>query len=536
MILGVGYKMRKVLIVLLFTAIEIFAQHQDGLMVMPRNLHFASDFDRSQFIYVENNSDNTVTIDSISYDPNVYFIRLENISGFPIVMQPYFEFGFEVVQYNYFNLQPEDSSSTITIYNTGSNPVITLETHHDQDMMHYSRKGTINGTVKDSINTISDATVYFFYDRIILIDSSNTDNEGNFTKELPVGDYFVAAEKDGYYVEYAFDKDSPLGADVISIREHMPVNLNFILEEEPITNLNVSGKVIDIGGGSLSKAVVVVRKGKHTATKISATADDDINRSYTTFTDINGSYNLKNIKYEGDYFVQVFAPFNIPGYYNENGIPSVFWQSADSVTIMNSMGNIDLTLERDSSSGAGFVDGRVLSNNQNAPVTDAIVYVRSVSNNKIYTYNFVSSDGNYTIPVLPYGDYELIAQKIGIPDAESTSFSISTTQDSLSGLDLSMIITSIENVDSPTSFELYQNYPNPFNPATTIKFSLQKAGKVELNIYNVLGQKIAALIDKSLNAGTYQVNFDTNNLPSGIYFYELSSQDIKLVKKMSLIK
>jgi len=276
MILGVGYKMRKVLIVLLFTAIEIFAQHQDGLMVMPRNLHFESDLDRSQFIYVENNSDNTVTIDSISYDPNVYFIRLENISGFPIVMQPYFEFGFEVVQYNYFNLQPEDSSSTITIYNTGSNPVITLETHHDQDMMHYSRKGTINGTVKDSINTISDATVYFFYDRIILIDSSNTDNEGNFTKELPVGDYFVAAEKDGYYVEYAFDKDSPLGADVISIREHMPVNLNFILEEEPITNLNVSGKVIDIGGGSLSKAVVVVRKGKHTATKISATADDDI--------------------------------------------------------------------------------------------------------------------------------------------------------------------------------------------------------------------------------------------------------------------
>jgi len=200
------------------------------------------------------------------------------------------------------------------------------------------------------------------------------------------------------------------------------------------------------------------------------------------------------------------------------------------------MGNIDLTLERDSSSGAGFVDGRVLSNNQNAPVTDPIVYVRSVSNNKIYTYNFVSSDGNYTIPVLPYGDYELIAQKIGIPDAESTSFSISTTQDSLSGLDLSMIITSIENVDSPTSFELYQNYPNPFNPATTIKLSLQKAGKVELNIYNVLGQKIAALIDKSLNAGTYQVNFDTNNLPSGIYFYELSSQDIKLVKKMSLIK
>ncbi|VAX17725.1 hypothetical protein MNBD_IGNAVI01-2988 [hydrothermal vent metagenome] len=536
MILGVGYKMRKILIILFFAAVQMFAQHQDGLMVMPRNIHFESDFDRSQFIYVENNSNSAVTIDSISYDPNVYFVRLKNVSGFPIVMQPYFEFGFEVIQYNYFNLQPEDSSSTITIYNTSSEPVITLETHHDQDMMHYSKKGIINGTVGDSLNMLSDATVYFFYDRIILIDSVNTDSDGNFAKELPVGDYFVAAKKDGYYIEYAFDKDSPLGADVISIREHTPVNLNFIMEKEPVTNLNVSGKVSDIGGGSLSKAIVVVRKGKHTPSKVAAVTSDDINRSYTTFTDINGSYNLKNIKYEGDYFVQVFAPFNIPGYYNENGTPSVFWQNADSVALYNSMGNINLTLERDSSYGAGFVDGRVLSNNQNAPVTDAIVYVRSVSNSKIYTYNFVASDGNYTIPVLPYGDYELIAQKIGVPDAQSTIFSISTTQDSLSGIDLSLIITSIENVDSPQSFQLYQNYPNPFNPATTIKFSLQNAGKVELNIYNVLGQKIATLLSKSLNAGTYQVNFNASNLPSGIYFYELSSKNRKFVKKMSLMK
>ncbi len=529
--------MKKLLLIMFLTVVGMFAQHQGGLMVMPRNIHFHSDFNRSKFIYVENNSENTVTIDSINYDHSVYSIRMNDVSGFPVVMQPYFEFGFEVIQYNYFNLQPEDSSSTITIYNTSSEPVITLETHHDQGMMHYSKTGTISGTVSDSINMISDAKVYFFYNRIILVDSANTDSEGNFAKELPVGDYFVAASKEGYYIEYAFDKDSPLGADIITIMENTQVNLNFILEKEPITNLNISGVVSDINGGTLPKAVVIVRKGKHTPTKISAVSVDDINRSYTTFTDLNGAYNLKNIKYSGDYFVQVFAPFNIPGYYNENGAPSVFWQNADSVALFNSMGNIDLTLERDSSYGAGFVDGRVLSNNnQNSPVTDAIVYVRSISSDKIYTYNFVSSDGNYTIPVLPYGDYELIAQKIGIPDAKSSLFSINTTQDTLNGLDISMILTSIKNVNSPSSFELYQNYPNPFNPTTTIKFSLQKASKVELNIYNILGQKITALITKLMNAGAYTVNFDASSLSSGIYFYELKTSDYSIVKKMELLK
>ena len=528
--------MNRLIIFLFFTAIELFAQHDDGLMVMPRNIHFESDFDRSQFIYVENNSRSTVTIDSISYDPNVYFIRLRNVSGFPIVMQPYFEFGFEIIQYNYFNLQPEDSSSTVTIYNTGSKPAIVLETHHDQDMMHYSAKGTINGSVSDSMNVISEATVYFFYDRITIIDSVNSDSDGNFTKELPVGDYFVAAKKDGYYVEYAFEKESPLGADVIYLREHTPVSLDFIMEEEPITNLNVSGKVSDIGGGSISTAVVVVRKGKHTATKISAVADDDINRSYTTFTNVDGSYNLKNIKFEGDYFVQVFAPFNLPGYYNENGSPSVYWQNADSVALISSMENIDLTLERDSSYGAGFVDGRVLSNNQNAPVTDAIVYVRSVSTNKIYTYNFVSSDGNYTISVLPYGDYELIAQKIGVPDAESTSFSISTTQDSLSGIDLSMIITLIRNADSPISFELYQNYPNPFNPATKIQYAIPENSHVKLTVFNILGSTVQELVNEKRSAGNYSVTWDASNLPSGVYLYRIQTNTFNSTKKMLLLK
>lgn len=527
--------MKKILLIVLFWGVVIFAQNQGGLMVMPRHLNFMDNFNRSQVVYVENSSMNNVTIDSITYNPNVYFIRLNDVNGFPVEMQQDSKFSFEVIQYNYFDLQPEDSSSTITIYNSSSDPEITLQIHHHQQM-HQSMKGEVSGTVRDSISALAGATVYFFYNRIMLIDSVQTDVNGNFEKELPEGEYFAASKKDGYYLKYANDKDSPLGADLIYVSRGIPANLDFVLEEEVATNLNISGVVSDFDDGNLENAVVVIRKGKHTPTKISAYITDDVNRSYTTFTDDNGFYNLKNVKYSGEYYVQAFAPFNIPGYYNKNNLSSVYWQDADSVEFFGSLDNINISLERDSSYGAGFVEGSVLSNNSNSPVTDAIVYVRSTNTNRFYTYNFVASDGNYSIPVLPYGEYELIAQKIGSLDAMSNTFSISTSQDSLSGINLNMIITDLNIQENPISYKLFQNYPNPFNPNTTIKFSLLKAGDVELNIYNFLGQKITTLLDKNLNAGTYQLQFDGGNLASGVYFYELITQDRKVFKKMNLLK
>ena len=537
--------MKKFLFVMLFVVNGLTAQQMGGLMVMPHHIHFNSNFNRSKIVYVENNSNNSVTIDSIVYNHNVYSIRLNSVSSLPIVMQPHFEFNFEVIQYNYFNLSPEDSASTIKIYNTSSVPLITLEIHQHQNMMNNYNNGNISGTVADSSNAISNAKVYFFYNQIMLIDSAVTDNDGNFFKELPGGDYFVAVKKEGYYTKYAFDNDSPIGADIIHIAKNFPVVLNFILEKELETNLNISGIVSDVGGEALSKAVVVVRKGKHTPTKTSAAVLDDANRSYTTFTDANGYYTLKNIKYAGDYFVQAFAPLNIPGYYDENGLPSVFWQDADSVALVNTMGNIDLTLERDSSYGAGFVAGSVLSNNnQNSPVTDAIVYVRSVSSNKIYTYDFVSSEGNYAVPVLPYGDYELIAQKIGVADAQSSLFTISTTQDSLSDFDITMVITSVKNGNITLKFELSQNYPNPFNPTTTIKYSIPAVGneyirptnKVTLKIYDLLGRKVATLVNKEQTPGEYEVTFDAGRLASGTYIYRLAADSFVAAKKLLLLK
>jgi len=86
-------------------------------------------------------------------------------------------------------------------------------------------------------------------------------------------------------------------------------------------------------------------------------------------------------------------------------------------------------------------------------------------------------------------------------------------------------------------FQLYQNYPNPFNPSTTIRYSLDKAGKVELAVYNVLGKKVRRLLNRRQQTGSYSVIFNAENLASGIYFYNLFVNGVSISsRKMVLIR
>jgi len=88
----------------------------------------------------------------------------------------------------------------------------------------------------------------------------------------------------------------------------------------------------------------------------------------------------------------------------------------------------------------------------------------------------------------------------------------------------------------PEAFSLTQNYPNPFNPSTTIRFAIPANGNVSLTVYNMLGQKVASLINGYKKAGTYEVNWNADNISSGIYFYRLISGATVVSKKMTLLK
>jgi len=93
----------------------------------------------------------------------------------------------------------------------------------------------------------------------------------------------------------------------------------------------------------------------------------------------------------------------------------------------------------------------------------------------------------------------------------------------------------VNEKERPTQFSL-QNYPNPFNSSTIIKYQLPENTNVNLDVYNISGQKIKTLVDKVQNPGLYHVNFNANDLSSGIYFYQLKTEDNIKTNKMMLVK
>ncbi len=88
----------------------------------------------------------------------------------------------------------------------------------------------------------------------------------------------------------------------------------------------------------------------------------------------------------------------------------------------------------------------------------------------------------------------------------------------------------------PAVYSLNQNYPNPFNPVTNIKFGLPKAGFTKIVVYDINGREVKTLIQQSLAAGYYNVDFNSSGLASGVYLYRIISGEFTDVKKMVLVK
>ncbi len=86
------------------------------------------------------------------------------------------------------------------------------------------------------------------------------------------------------------------------------------------------------------------------------------------------------------------------------------------------------------------------------------------------------------------------------------------------------------------NYKLYQNYPNPFNPTTTISYFLSKSSFVNLSVFNLLGEKVATLVDNYQTTGLHMIKFNSEKITSGIYIYRLNNDDISLTRKMILLR
>jgi hypothetical protein len=131
------------------------------------------------------------------------------------------------------------------------------------------------------------------------------------------------------------------------------------------------------------------------------------------------------------------------------------------------------------------------------------------------------------------------------PISEQIAFALHDVSDHLpvvAEFDFGVVNNVETNIDpSLLTFNLDQNYPNPFNPTTRISFTIPTTASggnlhVDLFVYDVMGREITRIVDEEKAPGNYEIEFDAADLPSGIYFYRLTTAEFSLSKKMTLIK
>jgi len=127
------------------------------------------------------------------------------------------------------------------------------------------------------------------------------------------------------------------------------------------------------------------------------------------------------------------------------------------------------------------------------------------------------------------GQWAIWAYKTGLTDSLRST----------SAFNIKFKLVPLVNVDPrllPTEYTLYQNYPNPFNPSTKIKFGIPQESNVTVEVFNVVGERIAVLMDEHKKAGYYELTLDAKGMESGVYFYKITAGNFVNVKKMVLLK
>jgi hypothetical protein len=139
---------------------------------------------------------------------------------------------------------------------------------------------------------------------------------------------------------------------------------------------------------------------------------------------------------------------------------------------------------------------------------------------------------------VPAGDTVEVTYAVTIAQGNSNLNSVTVLKQQAASIRSFFLSTprNPSSVKQPTEYALMQNYPNPFNPTTIIRYQLPTASVVQLEVFDVLGKKVASLVNSKQAAGDYSVLFDASNLSSGVYFYRLQAGNFVQTKKMLFIK
>lgn len=338
---------------------------------------------------------------------------------------------------------------------------------------------------------------------------ARSDSEGNYILEnLRPGDYSLTAHAWGYFPEVYPDTITVAGD------ENVP-GIDFYLgsSEGPFDGF-ISGIVTDEESSEPVADAFLAAIGSgswhHFPVRFTHSGDD-------------GSYIFENLP-PTEYRVFCMAS----GYQREFYDDKHGWWEADIV--IPDAENIDFALAG-SEPGPRFMGGQICENS--TPVPGAIVTAQQDGEVKYVTV--AHPDGNYSFEGIDAGIYDIDALSPSLNEGslEGVVVLFSDVYDA----DVILSPTSLDDdLNLPVSMTLQQNYPNPFNASTEIKFLLPAQSYIRLEVFNILGQKTATLLEGRFNSGEHSIIWDAGDFPSGVYFARLEIADLSESIRMVLLK
>jgi len=385
------------------------------------------------------------------------------------------------------------------------------------------------------------AEEYFFFSQDslptnILPSNAITDSDGIFKLKLNKTIlssllFKLSAEKEGFITEFYLDKPDWYSADAFKVNNDTTITeINFTLTPYVTTQNQISGNITNTKGLPLSN-VFVFGQAINSLDNVQPSIFD----SPWAFTDSDGNYTLENLSKQ-EYIIAFFAKEYIQEFYND----AYTWEEATSIFADGFVTGIDATLDsyiialadKDGKLNSKNISG-IIKDGKNNGLSGVLVTLKNADGKAIGSaqsgsngsYSIASSSEISSITASKFG-YESYSTQIGKNSSAQNFNLIQTVTD----------VDNKKNDNVPSEFSLEQNYPNPFNPTTTINFNLPSTQNVKLEVYNVIGENVATLVNKSLSAGNHKYEFNATNLNSGLYFYRISAGSFVEVKKMMLLK
>ena len=402
---------------------------------------------------------------------------------------------------------------------------------------HVSLKHTVTfkGKVQSTTNmSVAGATVKVWaaeehdWDDQHLVTTAKTDAMGNYSITIDSisqakNTFVVSANKDGYKLQFYNGKSTFFQADrLLAVNDTTFTGIDFSLTPlDTVQKLSISGSIMDTASMGINGAFVVLIDSANGHVRLAV-------------SDSTGKYSISGLA-SASYYMLIYAGGFVPQFY----INADRWENATVIKLTTSLTEINVILKSiPQLTASGEIIGTIHADDGTA-LAGTLITVKT-SGGATVASAISDANGTYSVSGLAQGNYTITAS-IAQYSSQQQSASYDPSFGSTAVSNFSMSTASVTGITDPagnvpSKFELRNNYPNPFNPSTIISFTLPINSQVRLDVYNILGQKVAELINKQMNAGDYNVTFNAGNLSSGVYLYRLQAGQFTSTKKMILTK